>query len=209
MFNVILSGSQQSGIEENLIRPIAEKLFELLNLEGLVKPFLLPLFEGNDEESLWQAIQYSNQICIEQGDLNGSFSRHLAIHADAGYNARGATGIYFSNSGKNFITPITQMIMDTTPWGDIGIRQRDDLGELKNTTAVAGLIELSFYDNFEELAWMQNNPDSIAMLLKTGIYNSLGIVQVAANSWEKKYNELANQYYSFKREVQDCVNKYL
>jgi N-acetylmuramoyl-L-alanine amidase len=181
MDTIVISGSQQNGIEEKLIRPIAEKLHELLQADNLVKSVLLPLYSGNDEQALYQAIQASNAI-------NPDY--HLAIHADAGGYARGASGLYFSENGKRFIAPITHAIENETPWPDVGTKKRVDLGELKNTTAVAGLIELSFYDNSEELKWMQNNMELIATTLKNGIYSALNINQ--GIDYQKKYNDLRN-----------------
>lgn len=200
--NLIISGSQQNGIEENLIRPIAERLYQVLKDEALVEPVLLPLYDGNDETALYQAIQASNQYVAEHGE-----SVHLAIHADGGYSATGASGLYYSDAGKAFITPILQAIMDITPYDDVGLRRRTDLGELKNTVAVAGLIELSFYDKPNELAWMQGNTELIAQTLKNGIYTSLGIAEEI--NYKSKYEELLQSYYSFKREVQEVINKYL
>jgi hypothetical protein len=212
MFNVIISGSQQNGVEEKLIRPITEALHKLLISENLVQSFLVPLFEGDDELALYRAIMWSNNLCAELGDSDGSKSRHFAVHSDGGYKGSGAMGIYFSANGKAFIVPILQKIMDATPWPDMGLRQRSDLGELKNTTAIAGLLELSFHDNSEQLAWMQNNVDTIANLLKLGIYDSLGIVYpVKTNNdvLEKRITELTNLYYSLKKDILDVTTKYI
>ena len=66
-------------------------------------------------------------------------------------------------------------IMNITPWTDIGLRQRTDLYALNNTFAYAGLLEISFYDNPEELAWMKSNDDLIVQTISNGIYTALGI----------------------------------
>jgi N-acetylmuramoyl-L-alanine amidase len=176
-----LSPSQQNGTEEKLIRPIAEELYIKLKADGLVDVTLLPLYSGTDEQALYQAIQASNTIKPDY---------HLAIHADAGGYGRGASGLYFSEAGRKFITPITEAIMEKTPWSDIGIRKRTDLGELKNTIAVAGLIEISFYDNAEELKWMQENTSMIAETLKNGIYTALNLKKDI--DYQKKYFDLRN-----------------
>ena len=208
--NLIISGSQQNGTEENLIRPIAERLYQVLKDEALVNPVLLPLYDGNDEAALYHAIQASNAFCGDNGDYTGLNSRHFPIHADGGYNATGASGLYYSEAGKQFITPILEGIMAVTPWADVGLRRRTDLGELKNTVAVAGLLEISFYDHPDELAWMQANTELLAQTMRKGIYQAVNIpMPIPSIDYEAKYNELLQQYYSMKREVQEVINKYL
>jgi N-acetylmuramoyl-L-alanine amidase len=174
---IVISASQQNGIEENLTRPIAERLYAILKADNLIEAELVPYFTGTDEQALWNAIQWENQYATSKDYI-------LAIHADAGYQATGASGLYFTEAGKKFITPITQAIMDITPWSDVGIKYRKNLGELKRTNAVAGLIELSFYDNLEELEWMKSHTGLIALTLASGIYKSLNIVKKSIS-----YNE--------------------
>lgn len=208
--NLILSGSQQNGIEENLIRPIAQRLYDLIFEDGILNVTLLPLYDGNDEAALWQAIQASNRYCDVSNDNSGINSRHLAIHADGGYPATGASGLYYSDAGKAFITPILEAIMDITPWPDVGLRRRTDLGELRNTVAIAGLLEISFYDKPDELAWMQSNTELLAQTMRKGIYQAVNIqMPIPTIDYEKKYNDLLQSYYSMKREVQEVINKYL
>lgn len=193
MLKLVLSPSQQNGIEEDLIKPIAQRLYDLLKADNLIDVVLCPYFTGADETALYNAIQWSNQ-------QNADY--HFTLHADAGYNATGASGLYYSEKGKAFITPITQAIMDITPWGDIGIKYRDNLGELKRTNAVAGLLEISFYDNPEELAWMKANTDLIARTIQQGIYKALCIVpknddgkyKIAYSALYKGLEELYNKF---------------
>lgn len=195
MINLILNGSQQNGIEEELIKPIVERTAEIINAEGLLVVTLLPLYSGVDEYALYQSIEASNDLSMHAPIE----FRHLAIHADADYTGTGASGLYFSEEGRKFIAPIYEAISAVTPWNDMGLVHRTDLGELKNTYAVAGIIELSFYDNPEELTWMQNNVDTIAHALKKGVYTSLGIVE--AIDWQAKFNAQTEYFYKLKRDV--------
>lgn len=165
---LVISPSQQDGTEQPLIQPIAQRLYDILDADNILDVYLCPYFPGNDESALYQAIQWSNGI-------NPDY--HFALHADAGGYARGASGLYFSENGRKFITPITQAIMDITPWSDVGVKYRDNLGELKRTNAVAGLLEISFYDNSEELSWMKANTELIVQTIKSGIYKALNIVK--------------------------------
>jgi hypothetical protein len=206
MINFIISGSQQNGLEENLIRPIAETLYDSIKKDDVLNLILLPLYNGDDETALYQAIQASNKFCIDNNDYSGNNSRHLGIHADAGYPASGASGLYYSEAGKNFITPILETIMEATPWDDVGLRHRTNLGELKNTIAVAGIIELSFYDDARELEWMQENYIAIANFLKTGIYLSLGLYVF---DYEQEYKNLKKMFDEFKGEIQTSLNKFI
>ena len=144
------------------------------------------------------AIQFSN---AQNADY------HLDVHSDAGAYATGCSGLYVSEAGKAFITPITQAIMDITPWSDVGVRKRTDLGVLNQTFAIAGLIELSFHDNTKEYTWMQSNGDLIAETLKNGIYKALNIEGIT--NYKIKYELLLNQYYSFRQGVVDVINKFI
>jgi N-acetylmuramoyl-L-alanine amidase len=195
--NLIISPSQQNGIEEKLIQPIAQRLYDLIKADGLINVALVPYFEGDDESALWNAIQWSNTWV----DKTDGEDYHFALHADAGKYARGASGLYYSENGKKFITPITQALIDITPWSDVGIRYRDNLGELKRTTAVAGLLEVSFYDNPEELAWMKTNTELIAQTIKAGIYKALDIHTSVTIDFGQKYTSLIN-------DIQSLINKY-
>lgn len=202
MINLVLSPSQQAGTEEPLIKPIAQRLYDMLRTDNLVNVALVPYFEGDDETALWNAIQWSNNWISQ----NGGQGYHFALHADAGAYARGASGLYFSDNGKAFITPVTQAIMDLTPWPDVGIKYRNNLGELKNTTAIAGLLEISFYDNSEELAWMKNNVNLIADTIKNGIYKALGITKPINDpkyrlAYVSLYKDLVNLTDKYKEEL--------
>lgn len=191
---LIISPSQQTGIEEPLIKPIAQRLYDILKSDNLVDVLLVPYFTCTDELALWNAIQWENANST-------SIDKILAIHADAGGYAKGASGLYYSQAGKNFIAPILQGIMDITPTtSDAGIKYRGDLGELKRTNAVAGLIELAFYDNSEELAWMKNNTELIAQTLKSGVYKSLGIIP-------RETNDLKIALVLFKKDLEKMLEK--
>lgn len=172
MINLIISPTQQTGTEENLIRPIAQKLYDSLINDGLVNVGLVPDYTGlTDNEALIKAVAWSNDFI----KANGGSGYHLELHADAGGYATGASGLYVSDMGKSFITPILVGIMNITPWADVGLKRRTDLYALNQTIAYAGLLEISFYDNPEELAWMQLNSELIVKTIREGIYTALGI----------------------------------
>jgi N-acetylmuramoyl-L-alanine amidase len=172
MINLVISPTQQTGTEENLVRPLAEKLYINLKNDGLINVGIVPDYEGlTDNEALKQAVEWSNNFI----NIYGGNGYHLELHADAGGYGTGASGLYLTDAGKAFITPILLGIMNITPWTDIGLKRRTDLYALNQTIAYAGLLEISFYDNPEELNWMQTYGELIVQTIKEGIYTAVGI----------------------------------
>ena len=58
MFNLIISPTQQTGIEEDLIRPLGRKLYDFLKNDGLINVGLVPDYTGiTDSEALIKAVE--------------------------------------------------------------------------------------------------------------------------------------------------------
>lgn len=123
--------------------------------------------EATDLDNLRASIRLSNAFIKK----NGGKGFHLELHSDAGnINSHGASGLYKSEAGKAFITPIWQEMADLTPTKDMGIRKRTDLGALNNTIAVAGLLEIGFHDKQEDSRWIHDNAVAIAVRISNGVY---------------------------------------
>ena len=81
--------------------------------------------------------------------------------------------MYKTDAGKAFIAPVIANLMKLTPWTDVGLRKRDNLGALNQTVAVAGLVEVSFHDNPTEAKWMHDNIKQIAAAIVDGLYKGM------------------------------------
>jgi hypothetical protein len=177
MINLVIAYSQQhknkckmGDTETDHMFTIAKALYSILAQDKRLNVYLIPQQDtGDDLNNLRGSIALSNKFIKSYGGKG----YHLELHSDAGAYAKGASGLYKSEAGLAFITPIMNELMDLTPTTDVGIRKRDDLGALNQTDAVAGLIEISFHDNLAEAAWIHNNPIAIAVRLANGIYKSL------------------------------------
>jgi len=174
MINLVLSPSQQSNneclhgdSEEDHMYDIALEVYKILEEYPELNILLIP----KTTTSLADSVNISNQFIIK----NGGTGYHLELHSDAGNYATGATGIYYSPNGKDFITPIYEEMRKITPWSDVGIVRRIDLYALKHTIAVAGLIEISFHDSKKESDWIHNNMNLISRSLAIGTCKALGV----------------------------------
>jgi len=200
MINILISPSQQNGPEETQVRPICQKLYEKLKVDNLVNADIIPDLPGaTDNTRLIAAINYSNKWFLDHGGKNSGY--HLAIHEDAGYPGTGSSAFYYGDKGMTFVKPIFDALCAITPWSDMQLKLRTDLGELKQTDASAALIEISFYDKPDEWRWMNDNQDLIADTIADGIYTSLKLTKSVYIDWKKRYFDLTAKIASFVKEV--------
>lgn len=178
VINIVISPSQQRNnrceigdSEQDHMYLIGQKVAEILKQYKDVNLYLIPKLSGDDNSNLAESVRLSNEFIKN----NGGQGFHLSLHSDAGAYAKGATGIYFTEAGKAFMIPITKALKDLTPWEDVGLRHRADLYELKKTTAVAGLLEVSFHDNEIEAKWIHDNMSGIARAIVDGIVKALDV----------------------------------
>lgn len=208
MINLVISPSQQRGLaclmgdsEQNHMFPIGEKLYEILSTDERLNVYLIPKLIENDTANLIRSVELSNEFILN----NGLTGYHLSLHSDGGNYATGASGLYISEAGKNFISPIFDQISNLTPWQDIGLRLRNDLYELTQTIAYAGILEVSFHDIPEEAAWIHENTDIIAETIAKGVYEAFGLSMptnpgTSELYWKQKYDSLLS-------DLQALINK--
>jgi N-acetylmuramoyl-L-alanine amidase len=177
--NIVLSRSQQPSnicvegdTEQQHTGVIADKLERLLINDGRFNVLNIPKLNISNSGNLSEAVKQSNSFIAK----NGGEGYHLCIHTDGGYEGHGASAFYFSNAGMCFIRPIYEEICKLTPWEDMTLRDWRGLYELHNTTAIAGLIELSFHDKKNEASWIHNNYDKIAESLYKGIMKGVDLM---------------------------------
>jgi N-acetylmuramoyl-L-alanine amidase len=169
--NIVISPSQQAAnkcvmgdSEADHCRIISEKVVEIL--QGYdCNVFLVPRIDGMEIDILQKVVNSSNYF-VKTNPADMSY--HLDIHTDAGYNGSGSCGFYMSEGGKAFIQKVHKEVSVITPWADGTISERN-LMVLRETTAIAGLIEISFHDKTNEARWMHDNVNVIANAIARGI----------------------------------------
>lgn len=181
MINLVIAHSQQHNnhcavgdTEQDHMTLIAEEIYNLLSSDKRFNLLLIPkLNVGTDNENLKKSIALSNEFIVKNGG-----GCHLEFHSDAGYSAHGVSGLYKTPAGRDLITPIVKELMALTPWNDVGIKQREDLGALNQTKAVAGIIEVAFHDKKDDATWIHQHIKDIVKAIVTGTYKSFNIEQV-------------------------------
>ena len=179
MINLVIAYSQQrqnkckmGDAETDHMYTIARILYNILSQDTRINTYIIQKLDtGADLANLRESVRLSNSFIKAYGGKG----YHLELHSDAGAYAKGASGLYYSESGRLFLEPIMKELMDLTPWPDVGLRQRRDLLALKGTVATAGIIEVSFHDNLEEAKWIHENAVPIAVRLANGLYKSIKI----------------------------------
>jgi hypothetical protein len=108
-------------------------------------------------------------------DNPASMSYHLDIHTNAG-GGYGASAYYMSEGGKAFVQRIYSAISLITPWTD-GEVAKQNFYVLRETNAVAGLIEIAFHDDSTQSKWIHDNINQIAQAIVSGIVIATGITK--------------------------------
>jgi N-acetylmuramoyl-L-alanine amidase len=196
MINLVISYSQQQwnncvmgDSEHDHCRLIAQGIYDRIKNDSRIKAFLMPPLNLGPGLNLKETIRLSNKHINE----NGGKGFHIEFHTDAGAYAQGCSGLYVSEAGKQFLTPMIEDLMKYTPTPDLGLRKRTDLGVLNQTKAVAGLIEIAFHDNRNEAAWIHENIDTFDDILLPGLYKGMGLEPLASEiDWKQKYYDLKN-----------------
>jgi hypothetical protein len=172
--NLVLAYSQQyknkcvlGDTEHDHMKRIAGEVYNILERDVRFNLFFMPEINlGDDAKNLTESINKSNNFI----NANGGTGFHLELHSDAGAYAKGCSGLYYSQAGKEFITPIFNEMADLTPWNDAGLKYRDNLSALKKTKAVSGILEVSFHDNLEEAYFIHKSYIPVAVRIVNGLY---------------------------------------
>jgi N-acetylmuramoyl-L-alanine amidase len=178
--SVVISPSQQTGnkcvcgdSEADHMRAIAKRVFEKLYSDPRIDIYLIPSF--GVVLSLEKVCTLSNAFI----DQNGGRGYHIALHSDAcNKKAFGASAFYYKDNspGQKLAAALYHELSALTPWQDRSLKAYPELYELKNTKAVAALIEVSFHDESSQAKWIHDHIDSIAESIVIGIYNGINIV---------------------------------
>lgn len=180
MINIVLNRSQQpynkcvqGDNEQEHTGLICDAVFNILIKDNRLNVLNIPPQNGADMSNLKESVKISNDFINRYGGKG----YHLSIHSDAGYEGGGSSGFYYSDSGRDFGRPIYEKMCALTPWSDMSFYKREGLYELKHTTAVAFLLEISFHDKPNESEWIHNNINNIAQVIASGIYRGIGLDQ--------------------------------
>ena len=100
----------------------------------------------------------------------------ISIHCNA-FNgqASGAETLYFREDSKEFARIIQCLYSTDIGLRDRGIKYRDNIAVLRNTTMPSILIELAFIDNESDAEVLRMNKGKIAQVLANAIFKFLGV----------------------------------
>lgn len=161
------------GNEEEYMNLLADRMEPYLRASGIT-------YVRNDpDRNVAGAIADSNA---------GNFDVHLALHSNAAPESlagklRGID-IYFSPSSydsERLATIIANNLKSIYPLPDkTRAVPTTSLGEVTQTRAVAVLCELGYHDNVEDVTWLKNNLENIAVNLVQSLCDYFGIPFVKA-----------------------------
>lgn len=180
MINIVISPSQQkwnpccvAGCnEQQHTYDVGSRIYALL--QGYAcNVCLIPKITGDEAYTLNEVVRISNEF-VKNHPADKSY--HLDIHTDGGYDAHGASGFYYSDAGKAFLIQPWRRITKLTLTEDGTVSWRD-LFVLRETDAIAGLLEICFHDKPEEAKWLHANFDLIAQEIVFGLAETTGILK--------------------------------
>jgi N-acetylmuramoyl-L-alanine amidase len=178
MASVYLSGStQKDNIGVNGYGTEADNMQHLANV---VKDWIglgqggITVFRNNADMGLQGSINDSN---------NSGADIHIALHTNAG-GGRGTEAYYWGGSNNTASVRLTRLLYDRvaplTAANDRGVKSdhtlySSGLAELRETNAVATLIEIMYHDNAEDVADYKTKVDAIAQAIAFAVYDYFGI----------------------------------
>lgn len=151
-------GAGNYGTEADRMQQLSDYLVPKLKKAGYT------VYGGDNSLSLSERVTASN---------NANVDLHIALHSNASKNggARGAEALYYKDSTNS--KKIAQLAIDKISAIAGAAPGRSPVAstfyEVKNTTAVATIIEVGFHDNEKDAKWIVNNLSNIA----TAIYNAI------------------------------------
>ena len=110
-----------------------------------------------------------DMVCATSNEWGADLFVSLHCNACNEHNARGTETWYKSFNGQRLANYIQSQIIRSTNTIDRGVKQSDGLWVLKNTDAVAALVEMAFIDNDDDLEFMNDNLDAIVRAIARGI----------------------------------------
>lgn len=158
-YNMFVTGA---GSEEYFMNLITDAMVPYLQQFGI------DYYRNTPEMTAGSSIRDSNSKNV---DL------HVAIHSNAsgpvqaGQN-RGVIVFYHprSTNGQRMANILVNNFKEIYPLPDqVKAESTTSLGEVRQTTAPAVLIEVAFHDNVEDAMWIQNNIDPIARAIAESI----------------------------------------
>ena len=156
------------GNEEYYMNLIADAMVPYLRASGI------DFTRNNPGNTLSQIIAQSNA---------GNYDLHLALHSNASPESIAGTlqgpDVYYyaySSPGQAVANIIANNLKVIYPNPNlVAVIPNTTLAELRNTRAVAALVELAYHDNHEDAIWISDNIDSIARNLVLAVTEYFGV----------------------------------
>lgn len=124
-------------------------------------------------------VRIGNQLTSQNISDSNTFKPklHIPIHSNASgscpNSAAGTWGLYKSSNGNQFAEQLKLRVGASSPGTNDKVVYRTDLGELNQTTAVAGYLEAGFHTNTTETNWL-NNYNSWSWTIAYAVETCLG-----------------------------------
>lgn len=133
---------------------------------------------------------------------------HVPIHTNAFNKSVTGTRLFcWSKSGEGYkaCRAIFNKLAPLTPGTSENITARQDLAELRNTTAVCCYIETDFHDVKDVAKWIIENVEAIGEAICQGVCDYFGVAYVPKELPEKKQIVLGE--YDTLREADDALGE--
>lgn len=144
---------------------------------------------------------------IEESNRWGA-DLHVPIHTNAFNKSVTGTRLFcWSKSGEGYkaCRAIFNKLAPLTPGTSENITARQDLAELRNTTAVCCYIETDFHDVKDVAKWIIENVEAIGEAICQGVCDYFGVAYVPKELPEKKQIVLGE--YDTLREADDALGE--
>lgn len=133
---------------------------------------------------------------------------HVPIHTNAFNGKTSGTRLFcWSKSGEGYkaCKAIFNVLAPLTPGTSENITARQDLAELRDTTAVCCYIEADFHDVKDVAKWIIENVEAIGEAICRGVCDYFGVAYVPKELPEKKQIVLGE--YDTLREADDVLGE--
>lgn len=188
MKNIIFLDAGHSVTDSGAVSGAEQESYHARRVRDELRPLLERHFTVMcvpDNLDLTQTVKWINRYAK---NLEDGYAFAIHLNSNAGKAGNGAEAWYCGGSPEGQTVKVAQKITQTiidkycalSGYGNRGIHSDlasrfHRLGFVRDTNCFAGLIELCFINNKDEINFLKNNYQLIAKALYTGICNSYGI----------------------------------
>ncbi|MEA4828252.1 N-acetylmuramoyl-L-alanine amidase family protein [Clostridium sp. JNZ J1-5] len=144
------------GTEAARMKQLSDLLIPKLKAKGYT------VYGGDNSLTLTQRISASNANNVDY---------HVALHSNAGGGTGPETWYYTTSTGSKALGASILTKLKQVPGASTGRYNNGSTTytELKDTVAIAVIVEVAFHDNINDVNWMLSHWDAIAQAIADGI----------------------------------------